>query len=80
MGGGSLILVILLGNWITPSTKTHMRCPLQVKKNTPDPLLLIRQVDWEFVCCDVKGDIELGVKSDLADLVDETMTGSTCCT
>lgn len=77
MGGGSLIPGILPGNWITPSTKTHMRYPLQLKKNTPNPLLSIRQVDWEFVCCDVKGDIELGVKSDLADLVDETMTGIT---
>lgn len=40
-------------------------------------MLSIRQVDREFVCYDVKGDIELGVKSDLADLVDETVTGIT---
>jgi hypothetical protein len=77
MGGGSLIPVILPDNWITPSTKTNIRYPLQLKKNTPDPLLSIRQVDWEFVCCDIKGNIELGIKGDLADFVDETMTGIT---
>lgn len=54
-----------------------MRCPLQLKKITPNPLLSIRQVDWEFVCCDVKGDIKLDVKGNLADLVGETMTGIT---
>jgi hypothetical protein len=77
MGGGSLIPVILPGSWITPSIKTNMRYPLRLKENTPDPLLSIRQVDLESVCCNIKGDIELGVKGDVADLVDETMTGIT---
>jgi hypothetical protein len=75
MGGGSLIPVTLPGNWATPTVKNNVRYPLQLKANTPDPLLLIGQVDWQFVCCDIKGNIELGVKVDLADLLDESMTG-----
>jgi hypothetical protein len=77
MGGGSLIPVSLPGEWSTPNMQNNVRYPLQHKTNTLDPRLSVGQVDWEFVSCDVVGNIEIGVKADLVDLLDETMTGIT---
>jgi hypothetical protein len=75
MGGGSLIPVSLPGEWDKSNIHNNVRYPLQYKTNTPDSKLSIGQVDWEFVSCDIKSDVEMGVKVDLADLLDETMTG-----
>jgi hypothetical protein len=77
VGGGSLIPVTIPGNWVTPRVQNNVRYPLQIKTYTPDPTLSISQLDWEFVSCDIEGNVEMGVKVDLADLLGETMTGIT---
>ena len=77
IGGGSLIPINLPGHWVHATLKNNVRLPLPYKKDTPDPLLSIGQVEWDFVSCDTNGSIEMGVKADMADLLLETMTGIT---